>query len=80
MEYLKLILTFLAGGGLLKGLQIISNRKKTKLDYTEQYTEFLENNGEKLIKKLKELEKRISDLEAKSCERPACPNRITSIA
>lgn len=79
MEYLKLILTFLAGGGLLKLSQFISNRKKTNLDYTEQYTAFLEKKGKSLLEIIKDLEDRVTDLEKNSCVRTECKIRMKSI-
>jgi hypothetical protein len=78
MDYLTTFFSFLAGGGVIKIISMISNRKKTNLEYTEQYTTFLEKNGKNLLQRIIDLEKRVDDLEKTNCERVDCPTRINS--
>ena len=79
MDYLTTFLSFLAGGSFIKIISMISNRKKTNLEYTEQYTTFLEKNGKNLLHRIEDLEKRVDDLEIISCERVDCTIRLNSI-
>jgi hypothetical protein len=78
MDHLTTFLSFIAGGGFIKLISMISNRKKTNLEYTEQYTHFLEKNGQALLKRVADLENRVTDLEKNNCERVDCPTRINS--
>jgi hypothetical protein len=78
------ILGFIGGGGVSAVVTTFINfkyaRKTPQLDYTKQLSDFWEDQNKKLLDRFKALEDRVEGLEAMSCERTECKNRIKSIA
>ena len=76
MDYLSTILAFVSGGGISTIISLKFARKSNKVDFADKAIHFMEEQNDKMIKRVKALEKRIDDLEEISCLKIDCTGRV----
>jgi hypothetical protein len=76
MEYIKIILGFLTGGGITAIASLRYMKKTSKLDYADRAMKFMEDQNTKLIVRIEALENRVDILEPISCKRMDCNIRL----
>ena len=78
IEYIGIIISFIAGGSLSTLMTVRYLRKNSKIDYTEKAINFVDHQYDKVLQKNQELEERIIRLEALipiACFNFQCENR-----
>lgn len=80
MQYLSMLLSFAAGGGLLMIANWKINQKSLKVDYADKAINFMERQNEGLMRRVTALEVEVKHLANEllkyRCNRIDCPNRL----
>lgn len=76
MQYTPLIISFIAGGGLLTLISIGITRKTQKLDFAQKANNFMEGLNDKYTARIIKLESDVEALLKFKCEKENCRNRI----
>ncbi len=79
MDYLSTILAFVSGGGISTIISLKFARKSNKVDFADKAIRFMEEQNDKMIKRVEALEKRIDDLEEISCLKIDCAGRVRAV-
>jgi hypothetical protein len=73
------LLTFISGGGISTFISLRYARKTNKVDFADKAMKFMEEQNDKMIRRVEKLEIRLDELEEISCTREGCNIRIKAV-
>ena len=78
MNYLTMIIAFATGGGLFKLVTWGLSKRTAKLEFTDKYVKFVDEQADSLMKRVETLEIQVNALSRIQCGRLDCLIRINT--